>query len=206
MRKEKKYNYFYIIVNRLNGSYYKGVHSTDDLDDGYMGSGKKLQSLYNEFGTENFEKTILKFFPTAAEMFDYEREQVTLEETRNPQCYNIAIGGYGGNLMAGLSEEELDDWRKKINTPERSRKISNTLRGHSISEETRIKISLSLKGNPGHNRMIIIVSDTMPVKTRMKYSITAGDRFDCIADLHRIHNVGHHVSRRWLQKGWIIKI
>jgi len=35
-----KFYYLYKIVNNINGKYYYGVHSTDDLEDGYAGSGK----------------------------------------------------------------------------------------------------------------------------------------------------------------------
>ena len=38
------YHYFYKIKNRINGHYYYGVHSTSDIDDGYMGSGKRLKT------------------------------------------------------------------------------------------------------------------------------------------------------------------
>jgi len=38
----KKYNYIYLITNTINGKIYIGKHSTDDLKDDYMGSGKIL--------------------------------------------------------------------------------------------------------------------------------------------------------------------
>jgi len=41
-RKQKKYHYIYKTTNILNYKFYIGMHSTDDLDDGYVGSGKRL--------------------------------------------------------------------------------------------------------------------------------------------------------------------
>lgn len=41
--KTKKYHYFYKITNTINNKYYYGVHSTDNLNDGYMGSGTVIR-------------------------------------------------------------------------------------------------------------------------------------------------------------------
>lgn len=55
----KKYHYVYRIINKLNNKFYYGVHSTSNIDDGYMGSGKRLGYAKNKYGLENFEKEIL---------------------------------------------------------------------------------------------------------------------------------------------------
>lgn len=92
---KRKYHYFYKITNLINNHFYYGVHNTDNLDDGYMGSGKRLHYVYKKYGMENFVKEILKFFDTQEEAFEYESEMVTEELVKNPNCYNIALGGKG---------------------------------------------------------------------------------------------------------------
>ena len=88
-----KYNYFYKITNNLNGNFYYGIHSTNSLDDGYMGSGLKLKRAYKKYGIENFSKEILKFFDTREELSDYEAEAVTEILVNDPTCYNTSLGG-----------------------------------------------------------------------------------------------------------------
>lgn len=93
MGQSYKYHYFYRIVNTINGNYYYGIHSTNDLEDGYMGSGRRLKRAYKQFGKENFEKTILKFFKTRELASSYENEVVTEACVKNIACYNLKIGG-----------------------------------------------------------------------------------------------------------------
>ena len=88
-----KYHYFYKITNNINNHFYYGVHNTDDLEDGYMGSGKRLHIAYKKYGIENFTKEILKFFDSSEEAFDYEKYIVNEEMIRRDECYNIQIGG-----------------------------------------------------------------------------------------------------------------
>lgn len=95
--KKRKYYYFYKITNNINGHFYYGVHCTDNLDDGYMGSGYRLHLAYKKYGLSNFTKEILKYFDSKSEMYKYESEIVTDEMIRNPKCYNIMKGGSGWN-------------------------------------------------------------------------------------------------------------
>lgn len=90
---EREYNYFYRITNLLNGHYYYGIHSTDDLNDGYMGSGSRIRNAIKKYGVEHFEKEILKFFETREELANYESEIVTEELVHDPECYNVSHGG-----------------------------------------------------------------------------------------------------------------
>ena len=98
----KKYNYFYKITNNINNHFYYGVHSTDNLNDGYMGSGKRLHYAYKKYGIENFTKEILKFFNTAKDAYEYESEIVSETLIKDPNCYNISHGGFGGEHTLGM--------------------------------------------------------------------------------------------------------
>ena len=57
----KKYHFIYKTTNLLSGKYYIGMHSTDDLNDGYLGSGTLLRRSLNKYGKENHSIEILEF-------------------------------------------------------------------------------------------------------------------------------------------------
>lgn len=88
-----KYHYFYKITNNINNHFYYGIHSTNKLDDGYMGSGLRLTAAYKKYGIENFTKEILKFFDSRKECADYEAEVVNEVLIKDPNCYNVMLGG-----------------------------------------------------------------------------------------------------------------
>lgn len=94
-----KYHYFYKIICKNSDEYYYGVHSTKNLNDGYCGSGKKLNKMYLQIGNTqlNFEKQILKFFETDDLMYQYERIVVDYELLKDIKCLNIVIGGKQNN-------------------------------------------------------------------------------------------------------------
>lgn len=107
MKREKTYNYFYIVNNLLNEHFYLGVHSTDTLADGYFGSGKILKKAIKFYGKENFELTPLKFFKTRKELMDFEREIVNERFLTYYKgiCYNLKRGGEGGSDKIFADEE-----------------------------------------------------------------------------------------------------
>ena len=90
-----KYFYFYKITNNINNHFYYGVHCTNNLNDNYMGSGKRLQYAIKKYGIENFSKEILKYFNSKEEAFEYEEQIVNENLVNNPNCYNLTNGGHG---------------------------------------------------------------------------------------------------------------
>lgn len=101
-RKEKQYHYLYKTTNLINNKFYVGMHSTDDLEDGYIGSGKRLRYSIRKHGKENFVREILAFFKDREELIAAEIEMVNDELIKEELCMNIMNGGNGGFI----SEEQ----------------------------------------------------------------------------------------------------
>jgi hypothetical protein len=107
-RKEKKYHYIYKTTNQINGKYYVGMHSTDDLNDGYIGSGTLLWHSIKYHSKENFKREILEFLPTRKELVQREKDLITDNLLNEPMCMNLKYGGCGGEIRF------TDEIRNKI--------------------------------------------------------------------------------------------
>lgn len=92
---KRKYNYFYRTENLSNGKFYYGIHKTDNLEDGYLGSGIRLQQAIKNYGVENFEKIVLKYFDFYKDALEFEGEIVNEILIQDVSCYNISLGGQG---------------------------------------------------------------------------------------------------------------
>jgi hypothetical protein len=72
------------------------MHSTDDLDDGYFGSGKIINYSVNKHGIENHKVEILEFLSSRDELKKREAEIVNEELLADPLNMNLKFGGEGG--------------------------------------------------------------------------------------------------------------
>ena len=88
-RKEKQYHFIYKTTNVLNGKYYYGMHSTDNLNDGYYGSGRRLKRSLNKYGKENHKVEILEYLPNRESLINREKEIVNLNEIAKEDCMNL---------------------------------------------------------------------------------------------------------------------
>jgi hypothetical protein len=93
----KKYHIIYKTTNLINQKFYIGAHSTNDINDGYLGSGFNLNDAFKKYGKQNFTREILHTFDSPSMMFDKEKEIVTPSFLSRPDVYNIVEGGYGGS-------------------------------------------------------------------------------------------------------------
>lgn len=106
-RKQKKYHFVYKTTNVINNKYYVGMHSTDDLDDGYIGSGKYLWRSIRKYGKENFICEILEFFDNRELLVENERITVNDDLLKDHLCMNLMKGGEGGLQ----SPDNVKKWR-----------------------------------------------------------------------------------------------
>lgn len=84
-----KYHFTYEITNKINGFFYLGVHSTNNLDDGYMGSSNALREDIKRTGLNNFSKVILKMFNKRVLAVEHESRIIPLWLVKKEYCYNL---------------------------------------------------------------------------------------------------------------------
>lgn len=134
----------YKITNLITGDFYIGQSTNLDKRKTYHWSplktnthiNKHLQRAWNKYGEENFKfETIIYCEP-----FELTRYEQALVDKWKPH-YNIR-------------KECVDSNRGLTYSDEHKRKISETLMGHSVSEETRVKISEKNKGKSPPNKGI----------------------------------------------------
>ena len=96
MVKGQKYHILYKTTCTVTGNFYIGVHSTTDLEDGYLGSGLRLSKSVKKHGKEKHYREILEFFETRESLMNREREIVNEELLKEEKCLNLKPGGEGG--------------------------------------------------------------------------------------------------------------
>ena len=131
-RKEKKHHYIYKTTNLKTGKFYVGMHSTDNLKDGYLGSGKRLRRSIRKYGKDNFKLEILEFLTDRSSLKDREKELVNEDLLKDPMCMNLQPGGGGGfssethrNNFFAAALKDKTRYSKAVNSLHNKRKIDS---------------------------------------------------------------------------------
>ena len=132
----KQYNYIYLITNKVNGKIYIGKHSTDNLNDGYMGSGIIIKRAIAKDGKDNFTKEYLAFCDSEDTLNYLEKFYIKKYKAKEVG-YNLTDGG------EGLQNPNIEI-RQKISA---SRKGKPRFLGKTHSSNNKQKNSKSKKDN-----------------------------------------------------------
>lgn len=149
----KKYHAIYKTTNLVNGKFYYGIHSTNDLNDGYIGSGRLLTKSINKHGRINFDCQIIEIFDNRKDASNLERVIVTNDLIQNKQCYNLRTGGDNEFISPSVSESKLGIPR----SDETKRKIIETLKEKyrlGLIDKTNISKPRSLQFKEHHGLMM----------------------------------------------------
>jgi len=171
-----KFRIVYCTKNLVNGKMYIGQHTTFNMDDGYLGSGKLLLQAIKKYGKHSFDTRFLCFCETQEDLDKAEIFWIAHFETIK-MGYNILDGGKidctmevrdsanstrrknidSGQIVpwnkgkTGIYSKEVLERMSKIRlgtkqTEESNSKRSSTLMGRFASEETKAKMRESFKG------------------------------------------------------------
>lgn len=152
--------------NKVNNKIYVGYHSTENLNDEYLGSGIFLLRAIKKYGRENFERKTLFMFPTETEALLKEAEIVDYDFIMRDDTYNYKIGGEGGwshiqrlikedkefraKMYSKISKSIKKAWKNGKIPGWKAYKGPNGMKGKNHSEETKKRISM----NNGNNLTI----------------------------------------------------
>jgi len=148
----EKYFIIYKTENCLNGRFYIGAHETVNMDDGYLGSGRRLKAEIRKYGRENFKRVVLEVLSSRNDMLRREAEIVTEELRKDPLCLNLKNGGEGGwQYVNQVGANIRDDFARD---DVYRQKMSNAKRGTVLSAIARKAIADGnwAKKNPEEHR------------------------------------------------------
>lgn len=158
-----KYHIIYKTTCLKTDKWYVGMHSTNDLGDGYFGSGKILVRSLRKHGAFSHVREILATAHTREELRDIERLLITEDMLNDPNCMNLVPGGGGNGGRVSLTHEQIMKaataggaaLRLKKHDAEFAKMVSERISaaqfGRQHSEVTKLKMSVAKLGKSQPN-------------------------------------------------------
>lgn len=166
----RKHHIVYKTTCTVTNAFYIGMHSTDNLNDGYLGSGVRLRKSIRKYGEAVHKVEILFELSSRQDASDKEKELITAELRKDPKCMNCGPGGEGYYDRPPTKEEtsaklskaskgyvRTKEWYEKIvasrkangtnkHTEETKKVLSEKHKGKTLTAEHKKKISEGGKG------------------------------------------------------------
>lgn len=156
------YNCIYMYVNKINGHKYIG--QAKDFNKRHNQHLSKcnckypIDKAFNKYGEENFEIIILKEnLENQCLLNLWECYYIEKFNSLKNGNYNLSSGGSNGNNFANKTEEEMNQFKQNM---------SNIKKGTIVNDETKQKISKTMKERYGENHWMC--GKTLSEETKRK--------------------------------------
>jgi|MEHZ01.5.fsa_nt_MEHZ011568403.1_2 hypothetical protein len=135
-------HFVYKTYSDVSGKYYIGRHSTDNINDGYQGSGlwvKRSRKKGNKLITE-----ILEYSKDQKSLFKLEEKYIKkyYSDSKNTNCKLASVGMTREDVLGEKSPRY-----GKFHTQETKDKMSKSQMGIKPTKEVRMKLSMAKIGN-----------------------------------------------------------
>ena len=143
MYKSKIYKYYFIYKTTciITDKYYYGMHSTNNLNDVYIGSGIILRRSLKKYGKHNHIFEIIEFCSNLKELLIKEFELIDDKQVKNKKCMNLMRGGLTDkDHLLKWSSAGNAGYRRKMADPEfrLAMKLSSSIRLKQLHAEGKV--------------------------------------------------------------------
>ena len=154
------YHIVYLTTNLINNKIYVGVHSTWNLDDGYLGTGQNIKRAIKKYGKVNFKRHILFYCLYEQDAYKLESCIVDVEFINRRNTYNIKLGGSNPYICETTRNKQSNAAIKRTKSPEQIKKMWETRRKNKDPKRssTRASKGEATKRNQRHELFKDVIS------------------------------------------------
>jgi len=151
----RKYHIIYKTTCLITNKWYIGLHSTDDLNDGYQGSGTHLWRSIQKYGKAQHKTEILEHCADRESLAQREAEIVNEDLLAQVGCMNLMIGGNANveevkttteDSKRKNSEASKRMWAKRreegwVAPPQKSEHVAKRAKANTGKKRTAIQLA-----------------------------------------------------------------